>query len=151
MSFISTKAEHFFNVLLWMFVCPIKFISNLLLSDLAIRVRLHDSLRLHSKTKFKLNIQLELHTKFLFFLEGVLGKKSRCNYMFPVVLYVVAVDVHVTLLIGRCHDNVSGSHVFVEIRKVRDSSSHTYQQHVLQGAKRSYETHGNVFQVYYLI
>ena len=71
--------------------------------------------------------------------------------MFPVVLYVVAVDVHVSLLIGRCHDNVSGTHVFVEICEVRDSSSHTHQQYVLQGAKRSYKTQGNVFQLYYLI
>ena len=66
--------------------------------------------------------------------------------MFSVVLYVVAVDVHVTLLIGRCHDNVSGTHVFVEIREVRDSSSNTHQQHVLQGTKRSYKTQENVFQ-----
>ena len=58
--------------------------------------------------------------------------------MFPVVLNVVAVDVHVAFLIGCCHDNVSRSYVFVEICEVRDSSSHTHQQHVLQGAKRSY-------------
>ena len=66
--------------------------------------------------------------------------------MFPVVLYVVAVDVHVTLLIGRCHDNVSGTHVVIEIREVRDSSSNTHQQYVLQRAKRSYKTQENVFQ-----
>ena len=66
--------------------------------------------------------------------------------MFPVVFNVIAVDVHVALLIGRCHDNVSGTHVFVEIGEVRDSSSNTYQQYVLQGTKRSYKTQENVFQ-----
>ena len=79
MSFISTKAGDFFDGLLWMFVCPIEFISNLFLSDLALKSSFAWFLTITFENNVKVNYsdKLEMDAKFPFFLEGILGKKKE--------------------------------------------------------------------------